>query len=106
MHKKITLRFMQHSDAIEQYIHKKISKLDKFFKREPQPIYIDIVLEAHREKHFFNVEIKIQSVHYHFVVTTQGADMYAMIDQAVDKAVKDIARKKEKLGHALHVSYV
>ena len=96
---------MAHSDAIEKYIHTKIQKLDKFFKREPQPIYIDIVLEAHREKHFFDVELKINSTHYHIFIQTEGCDMYAMIDEAVHRAVKDIAKKKEKMGYDLHFSY-
>lgn len=106
MHKRITFRSMSHSVAIEQYIQKKFEKIEKFFKREPQPIYIDIILEPHREKHFFKVELKISSVHYHFVVHTEGNDMYLMIDEAMHKMTKDIVRKKEKMGHELHVSYM
>jgi ribosome-associated translation inhibitor RaiA len=34
MHKKITFRSMDHSDAIEQHVLDKAEKLDKFFKRE------------------------------------------------------------------------
>lgn len=106
MHKRIMFRFMDHSDAIEKYSHKRIEKIDKFFKREPGPIYIDMVLEAHREKDFFRVEFRVNSVHYHSVIQTEGFDMYAMIDEAVCKMVKDIIRKKDKLGHELHLSYI
>lgn len=97
---------MPHSDAIEMYAHKKIEKLDKFFKREPSPIFIDLILEAHHQKHFFKVECKINSVNYHLIVQTEGTDMYTMIDDAMYKITKDITRKKSKLGHELHPSYV
>jgi len=106
MHKRITFRSMAHSDAIENYIHKKIVKIEKYFKREPQPIYIDIILEPHREKHFFKVEFKVNSYHYHVVVKTEGMDMYMMIDDAITRIIKEITRKKERLGHELHLSYV
>jgi len=97
---------MAHSDAIENYIHKKVDKLDKFFKREPLPIHIEVVLEPHREKNFFKVELRVNSVHYHLIAQTEGTDMYAMIDECVHKMMKEIVRKKEKLGHELHLSYV
>ena len=106
MHKRIMFRFMDHSDAIEKYIQKKIEKVDKFFKREPLPIKIDMVLEAHREKDFFKVEFRVNSYHYHITAQTEGHDMYAMIDEAVHKMIKDITRRKDKLGHELHLSYV
>ncbi len=105
MHKRIMFRYMDHSDAIEKYIYKKIQRLDKFFKREPLPINIDMTLAAHREKHYFNVEFKVNSTHYHSVVKTEGHDMYAMIDDAVSIMIKDITRKKEKMGHGFHLNY-
>jgi len=105
MRKRITFRSMDRSDAIEKHIYNKISKLDKFFKRESSPINIEMILEAHREKQYFNVEFKVNSPHYHIVVKTEGHDMYAMIDEAVLIMIKDITRKKEKMGHELHFSY-
>jgi len=102
MHKRITFRSMAHSDAIEKHVLKKIAKVDRFFKREPEPISMEIILEPHREKHFFKVEFLVNSHNYHIVIKTEGMDMYAMIDEAISKMVKDIARKKEKMGHDLH----
>lgn len=106
MHKRITFRSMDHSNAIENYINKKIEKIKKFFKREPQPIYIDIILELNREKHAFKIECKLHSVHYHLITHGQGPDIYLMIDNAISKMIKDISRKKERFGHELHLSYV
>lgn len=106
MHKRINFRSMARSEAVEKYINTKITKFEKFFKREPQPIYIDVILEPHREKHFFKVELKVNSVHYHFIAQTEGMDMYAMIDEATNKIIKDITRRKERLGHELHLSYI
>lgn len=105
VNKRITFRSMDRSDSIEKYIHDKIQKIDKFFKREPLPINIEMILEAHREKHYCNVEFKVNSTNYHLVVKTEGRDMYTMIDEAVAIMIKDITRQKGKMGHGLHVSY-
>lgn len=105
MHKRIMFRSMDRSDAIEKYMYKNLQKLDKFFKREPLPINIEMILQAHGEQHYFNVELKVNSTNYHLVVKTEGNDMYAMIDEAVHIMIKDITRKKEKMGHGLHFSY-
>jgi ribosomal subunit interface protein len=105
MHKRIIFRSMAYSDAIEKYIYKKIEKIYKFFKREPLPVNIDIMLEPHREKDYFKVEFKINSVRYHIAVQAKGLDMYAVIDEALNRIVKEITKKKEKMGHNLHFSY-
>ncbi len=106
MHKRIMFRCMAHSDAIEQYISKKIEKLDKFFKRALLPISIYIVLDPHLQKHFYKVVCKINSGHYHKVIQNQGMDMYMMIDETIRKIIQDLSRKKEKHGPSMHLSYV
>ena len=105
MHKRIMFRCMSHSDAIEKYISKKIEKLDKFFKRNVQPVFIDIVLEPHHQKHFYKIACKINSTQYHTSIHSQGMDMYMMIDEAVRKIIKDITRRKEQIGHHNHPSF-
>lgn len=102
MQKNITFRSMDHSDAIEKHAQDKLAKLDKFFKREPSPIIIDLVLEAHRESHYFIAELRVKSTHYDLIARTEGNDMYSMIDEAVHKMVKEISRKKERLVHDAH----
>lgn len=99
MNKKITFRSMDYSQAIEEHVLNKAEKFDKFFKREPLPVDIEIVLEAHREKHYFKVEIIVHSKNYHLVAHSEGDDMYVMIDEAVHKMVREIAHKKEMMGH-------
>lgn len=99
MHKRIMFRCMAHSDAIEKYISNKLSKLDKFFKRNSSQASIDIVLESHCHKHWYKVACTINSQQYHKTIHRQGMDMYMMIDQAIHKIIKDITRKKEQVGH-------
>ncbi len=101
MHKKITFRSMDHSDALEKHVLEKSEKLDNFFKREPLPIDIEIVLQAHRAKHYFNADIIVKSKNYHLVAHVESSDMYVAIDEVVHKMVREIAHKKEKMGHDL-----
>ncbi|MBV8661108.1 MAG: ribosome-associated translation inhibitor RaiA [Candidatus Dependentiae bacterium] len=106
MYKKITFRSMDHSDAIEKHVLDKAEKLDKFFKREPAPVDIEIILEAHREKHYFKAEVIVTSKNYHLVAHSEGSDMYAMIDDAMHKMIREIANKKEEMGHDISSHHI
>jgi len=101
MNRKITFRSMDHSDIIENYINKKLDKFDKFFKDEQGPVSFEVVLEAHRIKNYFIVEVRLQSREYNFVAQAEGDDMYTMIDEAEHKMMQQVSRAKEKRIHEI-----
>jgi ribosomal subunit interface protein len=102
MYKKITFRSVDHSQALKEHIVQKAEKLDKFFKREPLPIDIEIVLDGHYEKHLYEAEVIIRSKNYHLIAHSQGSDMYSIIDEVINKMAREIAHKKEEMGHDIH----
>ena len=102
MHRKITVRSMEHSDLIEQDINKKLDKIDKFFKHEQGPVNIEVIIETHPVKHYCIVEIKIESRQYNLVARAEGIVMRDVIDEVGHKIEKDIARAKEKLVDKKH----
>lgn len=106
MYKKITFRSMDYSEAFEEHVLTKATKLDKFFKREPQPINIEIIFQAHTGKHYYTAEIIIKSKNYNLVAALEGQDLYRMIDQLIDKIVRNIAHRKEEMGHAVKVDHL
>ena len=94
---KITFRSMDHSDAIEKYVRAEIEKFGQLFNREGGPINISVVLEAHREKHYFIAEFIVDSSDYHAVTRAEGADMYTMINDAAHKMTQELIKQKGKL---------
>lgn len=105
MRKRITFRSMGHSDSIEKYIYKKIEIIDKFFKRQPLPIYIDTMIEGHKERDYFTADVKLNSSQYHITIHTQGVDVYSIIDEAIYRLIKNITRKKERSHSLARLSY-
>ena len=88
---------MDHSDAIEKYVRVEIAKFDQLFNREGGPTTVEVVLEAHHEKHYFIAEFIVNSSNYHAVTRAQGADMYTMINDAAHKMKEELMKQKGKL---------
>ena len=85
---------MEVTDAIREYAESKVSKLLKFFDGTQQ---ISVVIEELKHKEFA-VEVVVDVVkHDDLVAHAKGDDLYAAIDQAADKAERQIRDYKEKL---------
>jgi len=97
---------MDRSDIIEKYAYKKIEKIDKFFKRTPSPINIDMILQSQNKNPLVKVEFRVHSASYNITIRTEGNDIHSTIDEAVYRMIRDMTRKKGKMGHPLHLSYV
>ena len=82
--------------AIQEYAQKKAEKLTKVFDGTQ---LIQVYVEAPQgKKGEFNVEIVVDVVkHDDFVAKAVGPDLYAAIDTAVDKALRQIRDFKDKL---------
>ncbi len=93
---RIAFRGMEHSNAMEEYASKKMEKLERFLQKEPEPLYVDLVLEAARQHHHHKVELRINSKHHQINVHSEGPDLYLQIDATVDKAVHEAKKDKER----------
>lgn len=82
--------------AIQDYSQKKAEKLTKYFDGTQQ---IRVLLESPQgKKNEFHVEVVVDVVkHDDFVANATGPDLYAAIDTAVDKAMRQLKDFKEKL---------
>ncbi len=82
--------------AILEYSQKKAEKLTKVFDGTQS---IQILVESPQgKKSEFHVEIVVDVVkHDDFIAKAVGTDLYAAIDDAVDKALRQIRDFKDKL---------
>lgn len=85
------------TDAIRQHAEAKAEKLTKFYDGIQQ-----ITFRVHREDHHhvatFDVELVVDvEKHDDFVSHAKGDDLYAAIDQVVQKGVRQLTDFKEKL---------
>lgn len=84
------------TDAIRQYSEQKAEKLTKIFDGTQQ---IRFVLEETKDKAGdFKVEVAVDVVkHKDFISNSLNTNLYAAIDDAVDKALRQLRDYKEKL---------
>jgi len=90
---RIVERYNSESDTVKEYVLKKVDSLSRYFD---QIISIDAVLEVERGRH--RVELVGHLVNRKIVkAEAVTGDMYASVDQAVDKLQRQLVRYKEQL---------
>lgn len=96
MNKNITFRHMEHSGAMENYIHEQLAKLEKFLEHEPTPVVIDLVLTADKRRSLSEGELKLKTPHYDLFTKTEAPDMYEVIDKIIDVMYRMVREKKKE----------
>lgn len=88
-----TFRHLEPSEALRDYGHQKVNRLQKFLR---QPMTARITFSV--EKHEHMVEVQIDSGGQHFEAKEKSSDMYASIDSAAHKLERQIHDAKGLAG--------
>ncbi len=80
---------MDGTDAVRNYAHDKIAKLQRFLR---QALRADVTLSVEGNKHVADVRLKAGSTHLNG--SERSDDMYASIDLVVDKLERQIRTVK------------
>ncbi|MHC4981888.1 MAG: ribosome hibernation-promoting factor, HPF/YfiA family [Planctomycetota bacterium] len=89
----VEARHMEVTDAIRQYAKSKASRLPRYYDNVQSA---EVILDAEADE--FVVEIVVTAKRKStFVATHRGSDMYASIDQCMDKVVEQLRRHKDKV---------
>ena len=93
MQVKISSKHMPLTDAIEEYATKKIDKFPRFYDRIHQ---VEMVIDKARNG--YSLEIITDVAHHEpFVATSDHEDLYACIDQGIDRSIRQLKDHKSKL---------
>ncbi len=84
------------TSSLEQYVHKKLSKLDKFFEEN---VDVQVVLAVTRDEHVVEITVLYNSLILRSEEST--GDMYASIDSAIDKIEKQVVKYRKKMNQRL-----
>ncbi len=84
--------------AIEEYLNDKVSKISNYFK-DTDGVDVRAVLKVYNS--YQKVEITIQAKHILMRAEEKNADMYAAIDFATDKLVRQIRKHKDRLNSSI-----
>lgn len=91
MNIKVTGKNIEITDAIREYIEKRVEKLEKF---EGKNTEINVVCSVEREEQI--VEIQISHDGEFIRIEEKNNDLYASIDLAMDRAERQLRKDKEK----------
>jgi len=82
--------------SLEEYVQKKLSKLDKFFEEN---VDVQVVLAVTRDEHV----VEITALYNSLILRSEEStgDMYASIDSAVDKIEKQVVKFRKKMNQRL-----
>ncbi len=95
----VTGKHIDITDSIRQYAEDKVGRLPKFYDRITS---VQVVADRY-DSHRYQVEL-IAHVdrHDHFVATAHGDDLYACLDETVDKIGRQLHDLKDKLRNHKH----
>ena len=85
----ITFRHMVGTDAVKNYAHEKMAKLQKFLR---QAMTAQVTLSVEGLDHL--AEVRVSSGSTHFQGSERSEDMYASIDMVHDKLERQIRSEK------------
>lgn len=88
----ITGRKIDVTDGIRDRVHKRLGKLEKYFKDEPE---VRVTLSVSKDRHTIEVTIFSKGVIYRAEET--DTDMYVAIDKVVDVIERQMRRHKTHL---------
>ncbi|MEX2218556.1 MAG: ribosome-associated translation inhibitor RaiA [Phycisphaerales bacterium] len=90
-------RNLEVTDAIREHAEAKAAKLPRYFDGVQQ-ITLRLSRQDHQHTGAFDVELVVDvQKHADFVAHATGEDLYAAIDQAVQKSTRQLTDFKEKL---------
>lgn len=88
----ITGRHIEITNALRNYIKKRLSKVEKYFKDKPLIANVTIFIEKGRHQ----IEVSLSSDGQVFNGKVSTKDMYESIDKVTDKLEKQFKKQKEK----------
>lgn len=90
---RIFERYVSNSEALKGYVQKKVEGLSRYFDKI---VSLDVIMDVQRGRH--RVEMVGHLVNRKVVKAAAATgDMYASVDQAIDKLQRQLVRYKERL---------
>ncbi|MDY6913725.1 MAG: ribosome-associated translation inhibitor RaiA [Planctomycetota bacterium] len=95
MNFSVNIRHMETTEPIRQYVEGKVSKLPRFYDKIQS---IEVILDMEADKPVVEI-VAVAKRKHTFVARHRDDDMYACVDQCLDKMTEQIRRHKDKVRH-------
>ena len=91
------------TEAIDEYIKTKLSKLDKYFSNAEE-ISANVLTKA--DGRLMRIEVTIPTPHFTLRNEVSNEDLYAAIDLITDKLERQIRKNKDKINKKINKTYI
>jgi len=92
MNTSVSFKNLEPSDALKDYVQKKLEKIEK---RLDAPAEAEVVFTVEKIRHI--TEIRLSSDKLHINAKEESENMYSSIDLVLEKVKRQIKRTKEKM---------
>jgi len=92
MNTSVSFKNIEPSDALRDYVEKKLEKIEK---RLDAPAEAEVVFTVEKIRHI--TEIRLRSDKLHINAKEESEDMYSSIDLVLEKVKRQIKSAKEKM---------
>src|SRR5579872_5638596 len=98
MHKRITFRHMDKTEAMENYANEQLRKIEEFLSHEPTPVYLDLVFEPSKVREHHKIELRVKSPNFDAYSTYEyeGTGFYDVLDRVIDVMYQELQEQKRK----------
>ncbi|MEY2671861.1 MAG: hypothetical protein RL687_278 [Candidatus Parcubacteria bacterium] len=89
---------MELTDAIRDYVTKRVESLEKFIKDDSAIVYVEVGKTTHHHKNgeFFKAEFDIRTAGKKFFSSSEKEDLYSAIDDAKEDVQRSMTYQKDK----------
>lgn len=98
MQVQISSKHMDLTPALEEYANSKVEKFPRYFDRIQM---VEVVVDKVRNGYLTEILVNVEH-HEPFVAKSEHEDLYASIDLAVDRSVRQLTDHKSRLRDNKH----
>ena len=88
----ITGKELKATEAIKEYVEKKLERIERYFEGAE----IDVSVKIKTERAYQIAEMQVNVKGYSIRAVTETKDLYASIDLAIDRVARQLRKDKEK----------
>ncbi len=105
MKRTISFIGMPHSDSLEAHSNQKLDKLTALIKHDDEhadAYFLDLHLKSQEAHTHHRVDLHIKTPHMKLNTHDEGPEMYAVVDNVIDKMVTLYKKEKGKIKDRHH----
>ena len=90
----ITVKYLQATEAIKEYVAKKVERIEKYFADNLEDMEVNVTIRLEKTAQIAEMYVSVKSDVYKAV--TEDRDLYASIDKDIDILEGQIRKAKTK----------